>query len=174
MFCRRRIFSPTRNRIFLITYLSYTVLYATRKPFSVVKGSIKESLNLTTTNLGTIDTAFLGSYAISQLVSPWIFQRSGLPTNRLLLILYVFAGIANVLFALAAAPTLLAFFWVINGIVHAGVFPLLIRILSPQFPSSQRGRVMGAWTTSQQVVIENTRAYYASTCVSRLNCSVND
>ncbi|EZG88393.1 major facilitator family transporter [Gregarina niphandrodes] len=150
-YCSDSLRRPKRGRIFLITYLAYATLYATRKPFSVVKTDVQGSLNISTDWLGIIDTCFLGAYAIGQLLIPTLLARyPTMSASAILVVLYGGSGLASFTFGLVSSPAIFSILWIINGLLHAAVFPLLITCLSPWFNSSQRGKVMGAWTTSQQ------------------------
>lgn len=137
--------------VFILTYLAYATLYATRKPFSVVKTRVQNELKLSTGWLGLIDTAFLGSYALGQIIIPVLVSRLPMRNNTLLMLLYGGSGIVSTIFGLSSSATALALLWVANGFLHSAVFPLLVACVSPHFPAARRGQVMGTWTTSQQV-----------------------
>eukprot|EP01068_Selenidium_serpulae_P003880 Selendium_serpulae@DN3326_c0_g1_i1.p1 len=135
--------------VFAITYIGYTVLYSTRKPFSVVKTAMQRDLQLSTYALGTVDTAFLLSYALGQLFLPTFGDAFGV--RNVLLMAYLGSGVCSFLFGGSSTATALAVCWLFNGLFHAAVFPLLVKSVALCFPTEQRGQALGIWTTSQQV-----------------------
>eukprot|EP01053_Blabericola_migrator_P004252 Blabericola_migrator_1__4251@NODE_22_length_22262_cov_139_742014_g19_i0_p6_GENE_NODE_22_length_22262_cov_139_742014_g19_i0NODE_22_length_22262_cov_139_742014_g19_i0_p6_ORF_typecomplete_len456_score47_59MFS_1/PF07690_16/8e44MFS_1/PF07690_16/0_04MFS_3/PF05977_13/1_2e09MFS_3/PF05977_13/3_1e05MFS_4/PF06779_14/8_8e14MFS_4/PF06779_14/1_5Sugar_tr/PF00083_24/3_3e12MFS_1_like/PF12832_7/0_13MFS_1_like/PF12832_7/9e07OATP/PF03137_20/3_5e05PUCC/PF03209_15/0_00098PUCC/PF03209_15/5_4e02Nuc_H_symport/PF03825_16 len=139
-------------RIFILTYVAYATLYATRKPFSVVKTHVQEDLKLSTHTLGLIDSAFLGAYAVGQLVLPALLLKLHRFTpNQIILFLYVGSGCAAIAFGLSSSGVALILLWLLNGLLHSAVFPILVGCTSPWFAAERRGQIMGTWTTSQQV-----------------------
>eukprot|EP01054_Gregarina_sp_Poly1_P007169 Gregarina_sp_Poly_1__7168@NODE_392_length_8959_cov_63_078835_g321_i0_p2_GENE_NODE_392_length_8959_cov_63_078835_g321_i0NODE_392_length_8959_cov_63_078835_g321_i0_p2_ORF_typecomplete_len474_score39_79MFS_1/PF07690_16/1_6e44MFS_1/PF07690_16/6MFS_3/PF05977_13/1_8e09MFS_3/PF05977_13/7_6e06MFS_4/PF06779_14/1_2e11MFS_4/PF06779_14/9_4e02Sugar_tr/PF00083_24/5_5e06Sugar_tr/PF00083_24/0_18Nuc_H_symport/PF03825_16/5_4e02Nuc_H_symport/PF03825_16/0_0032Nuc_H_symport/PF03825_16/5_8e03BT1/PF03092_16/77BT1/PF03 len=146
-----RVNRSRQLRIFILTYSAYAILYATRKPFSVVKTQVQDDMNLTTHVLGLVDSAFLGAYAIGQLVLPALLGRTHLSPNRMLLLLYGGSGLMALGFGFAHSGAALVCLWLMNGLLHSAVFPILVSCVSPWFSAEKRGQVMGTWTTSQQV-----------------------
>lgn len=135
--------------VFGLTYVAYTVLYSTRKPFSVVKLALQDDLGVSTEWLGWIDTGFLAAYAFGQILLP-VLLCSGHRAS-ILLGLYLGAGLLTIIFSYSSNPVQFMLIFICNGLVHSAVFPMLCSIVSPYFASVERGSVMGAWTTSQQV-----------------------
>eukprot|EP00919_Chromeraceae_sp_WS-2016_P036859 GHVR01087572.1.p1 GENE.GHVR01087572.1~~GHVR01087572.1.p1 ORF type:complete len:385 (+),score=60.28 GHVR01087572.1:85-1239(+) len=142
-FRRKKIFA------FLLCYFGYAVLYASRKPFSVVKTMIKEELDLSTVELSYIDTAFLTSYAFGQFFLPGMLERLGTATG--LMCCYLGSALALLVFSLSSSTIMLVAAWILNGLMNAPAFPMLVRIVSPWFDSNERGTAMGVWVTSQQL-----------------------
>ena len=61
--------SPMRRKgLFILTYVAYIAIYLARKPLSVVKPVLQEEEGMTSHQLGGIDTALLGAYAVGQLM----------------------------------------------------------------------------------------------------------
>mmetsp|Transcript_1896 Transcript_1896/g.2264 ORF Transcript_1896/g.2264 Transcript_1896/m.2264 type:complete len:605 (-) Transcript_1896:261-2075(-) len=136
--------------VFLLTYLSYCVLYSIRKPFSVVKANLQEELGISTVALGNIETAFLTTYALGQLVIPPLTQQIAEPPTVLLLA-FLGSSACAFIFGSSSLPWWMGITWIVNGLFHAPCYPLLVRAVCPWFESSIRGRVLGSWTTSQQI-----------------------
>ncbi|KAL3126382.1 sugar phosphate permease [Cryptosporidium hominis] len=148
---------------FFLAYLSYLVLYSTRKPFSVVKLQIQEDLSLSTSVLGWIDTTFLGSYAFGQLIIPTMFEN--FKVNEYICISFICSAITSLIFGISYSSTSLLLSWFFNGLFHAGVYPMLVKYLITCFGVSERGRILGVWTTSQQVGAMASTAFSASICL---------
>eukprot|EP00920_Eleutheroschizon_duboscqi_P007046 GHVT01016307.1.p1 GENE.GHVT01016307.1~~GHVT01016307.1.p1 ORF type:complete len:565 (+),score=96.74 GHVT01016307.1:4451-6145(+) len=135
-------------RAFVVTYIGYATLYSTRKPFSVVKSHMQADLGLSTFTLGSIDTAFLLAYAVGQLILPRLFDSWGM--RKPLFFCYALSGTCAIIFSVASEPQILTLAWLVNGVAHASVFPLLIKALAGRLSPKHRGRALGLWTTSQQ------------------------
>ncbi|KAJ1605684.1 sugar phosphate permease [Cryptosporidium canis] len=148
---------------FFLAYLSYMILYSTRKPFSVVKLQIQEDLSLSTSVLGWIDTTFLGSYAFGQLVIPTMFET--VKANEYICVSFICSALASLVFGVSKSPLALLLCWFFNGLFHAGVYPMLVKYLIACFGVNERGRILGVWTTSQQVGAMVSTAFSASICL---------
>lgn len=136
--------------VFLSTYIAYTVIYSTRKPFSVVKSIFQIELGLDTSTLGLLDVAFLGSYAVGQFVLPSRLQLFG-GDKRCLIVSFCGSGVAAIIFSFGSSQFIFFSTFVINGLFHSIVYPTMIKTIVPYFPKSKRGRVLGLWCTSQQI-----------------------
>ncbi|KAF7458292.1 zinc finger protein 36 family 3 protein [Cryptosporidium felis] len=155
--------SKEEYKKFILAYTSYLVLYSTRKPFSVVKLQIQEDLSLSTSVLGWIDTTFLGSYAFGQLVIPTLFES--VKINEYICLSFICSAVASLAFGLSGGPASLLLIWLFNGLFHAGVYPMLVKYLIICFGASERGRILGVWTTSQQLGAMVSTAFSASICL---------
>eukprot|EP00164_Ancoracysta_twista_P004615 GFYU01006233.1.p1 GENE.GFYU01006233.1~~GFYU01006233.1.p1 ORF type:complete len:454 (-),score=100.16 GFYU01006233.1:162-1523(-) len=138
-----------QTRAFALTYLCYACIYFTRKPFSVVKAHMEQSLELSTSTLGAIDTGFLAAYAVGQFMIGPIGDKYG---PRLILAAGFFgSACCAAVFGNTSDPNVLIAAWTINGFCQAGCFPLCVKALSPWYNSEDRGKAMGFWTTCQQL-----------------------
>lgn len=133
----------------LINFLAYTSLYFARKPLSVVKVAMQDSLGISTGTLASIETAFLCMYAAGQIALPALVSRFA--ARQLLVAGYLAAGAACAAFGLVQSPSLLVGLWALNGLAQSICYPLHIKVLSSWFPSERRGRAMSLWATSAQV-----------------------
>ncbi|KAH8740744.1 sugar phosphate permease [Cryptosporidium ryanae] len=147
---------------FLLAYTSYMVLYSTRKPFSVVKLQIQDDLSLPTSMLGWIDTAFLGSYALGQLILPSLFES--IMINKYLCCSFLLSSVSSVIFGLSNNSISLLFSWFFNGLFHAGAYPMLVKYLIQCFGLNNRGKILSVWTTSQQLGAIISTGFSASIC----------
>ncbi|KAK6591197.1 sugar phosphate permease [Cryptosporidium xiaoi] len=147
---------------FLLAYTSYMILYSTRKPFSVVKLQIQDDLSLPTSVLGWIDTAFLGSYALGQLVLPSLFESTSI--SKYLCCSFVLSSLSSLVFGLSRNSISLLFSWFLNGLFHAGAYPMLVKYLIQCFGLNNRGKILSVWTTSQQLGAIISTGFSASIC----------
>ncbi|PFH31313.1 hypothetical protein BESB_027480 [Besnoitia besnoiti] len=141
-------FAPQHIHLFLVSYFCYAILYSTRKPFSVVKEDVHRQLGLSTYSLGCVDTSFLAMYAIGQFILPPALANVRLSIG--LGACYLASAFTTLAFGLSSSPAFLVLWWGLNGIAHAAVFPLLVKVLTERLSKAERGRAMGLWTTSQQ------------------------
>lgn len=135
-------------RAFVLTWVSYASYYFARKNLAVSKTRLQDSLGLSTTALGSIDTVYLLAYAIGQFANGALGDRIG-PRRLIAMGMLASAGMA-LCFGLSFSfwPMFLA--WGINGLFQASGWPGNVKAMQPFFPSGTRGRVMGLWTTNYQ------------------------
>ena len=138
-----------QTRTLAVMFFTYLSIYFVRKPLSVVKAPMQDALGLSTGAIAGIDSAFLGLYAVGQLVLPSLGDRLG--AKKMLVAGYAMSASAVALFALASDPALLLVAWGVNGVAQSLAYPLHVKVLSPWFAPTQRGTAMGVWATSQQV-----------------------
>ncbi|OEH76754.1 zinc finger protein 36 family 3 protein [Cyclospora cayetanensis] len=148
----KSLLSAAGFRTFVLCYLSYAALYFTRKPFSVVKEELRLEFGVSAFVLGCIDTAFLGCYATGQLLLPLCLAGSSRALQRWLILASFFGSFATVFaFSFCSGPQGFAVFWGLNGLLQAPAFPVFVELLSHRVSTASRGRVLGSWTTSQQL-----------------------
>jgi len=140
---------PLQLRVFALTWLSYASYYFTRKNLSVVTSRLHETLHISTTALGSIETLYLAAYAVGQFVSGTVGDRIG--ARKLLVIGMLGSALSAVVFG--ASSTLLPFSlaFAVNGFLQSTGWSGNVKAMQPFFSSSSRGRVMGLWTTNYQV-----------------------
>lgn len=143
-----------RVRILTTTWLSYAGFYFCRKNFAIVKSSVQDSLQITTSELAHIFTAYLVAYMLGQFMTSLLGRRY---TTRLLLL----SGMAITLacnigfgFTELLGPggywPMLALM-VINGFAQATGWPGNVGVLSNWLERRERGRVMAIWATCYQL-----------------------
>ena len=138
-----------QTRTLALMFFTYLSIYFARKPLSVVKAPMQDVLGLSTGAIAGIDSAFLGLYALGQLVLPSLGDRLG--AKKMLVVGYALSVVSVASFAFATSPGPLAFAWGVNGVAQSLAYPLHVKVLSPWFSPTQRGTAMGLWATSQQV-----------------------
>lgn len=133
-----------RARIFVATWLCYAGYYFCRRPYYVVKGE----LGFDATTLGTIGALYLFSYALAQFAAGALGNRFG---ARAMLLAGMSVSIAaNIGFGLATSSTAFFVLMTLNGAAQATGWSANVGTMAAWFNRSERGKVMGVWTTNFQ------------------------
>jgi MFS transporter, OPA family, sugar phosphate sensor protein UhpC len=148
-----------RYRIFAATWLSYAGFYFCRQAYSVVKSTLGRELGFSTTELAHVWTAFLVAYMVGQFVSGALGRRSG---PRLLLLVGMAVSLGcNVVFGFSNGLATFAGFMVLNGLAQASGWPGNVGAMAAWFRRSERGTVMGIWSTCYQLGSVAAKAFAA-------------
>lgn len=136
-----------RIQIFAITWLAYAGFYFTRKAFSVAKLGIGEdpSFMLDKAGMANLDAIYLAAYAVGQFTWGMLADRFG-PRVVVLGGLLISAAAAVVMGSYATFPVF-ATCMLIQGLAQSTGWAGLCKNLGSFFPSSQRGRVLGLWSS---------------------------
>jgi len=136
-----------RIQIFAITWLAYAGFYFTRKAFSVAKLGIGEdpSFMLDKAAMANLDALYLAAYAVGQFTWGMLADRFG-PRVVVLGGLLISAAAAVVMGSYATFP-IFATCMLIQGLAQSTGWAGLCKNLGSFFPSSQRGRVLGLWSS---------------------------
>ncbi|MEZ4301044.1 MAG: MFS transporter [Polyangiaceae bacterium] len=140
---------PRRFRVFALTWLSYASYYLTRKNYSLAKTSLQDTYGITTGQLGTIDSAYSAAYAAGQFLWGAVSDRVG--PRRVLGFGMLATAFFSAAFGMSKSFWALLIFWTLNGLAQATGWSSNVKAMAGWFPSSQRGRVMGIWTTNYTV-----------------------
>lgn len=133
--------------VFLVTWLTYAAASAVRRPVSLCKTSLGIEMNLSSFQLGILDSAFFLPYGIALATGGAISDKYG---SRIVLAL---AMGCTAMFTMGTAYAdsffeLIIFLSAI-GIFQAFCWPACIKALSPWFTSASRSYVFGLWCTCQ-------------------------
>jgi len=165
---RWRIYKVT---ILLLTFIAYTCFHLSRKAISVVKPVLIECDNVTEsyTNCtsfideingkieteakaleGTLDTAFLFSYAIFMFVSGFVAERMNL--RYFLSIGMIMSGVFTFLFGFAKVVEIHSIYYFVTVQVFAGAFqssgwPGVVTAVANWFGKSKKGLIFGIWNS---------------------------
>ena len=136
-----------RVQIFAITWLAYAAFYFTRKAFSVAKLGIAEdpTFMLDKMAMANLDAIYLAAYAIGQFTWGILADRFG-PRVVVLGGLLISAVAALVMGSFATVP-IFATCMLIQGLAQSTGWSGLCKNLGSFFPSEQRGRVLGLWSS---------------------------
>lgn len=143
-----------RVRILTTTWLSYAGFYFCRKNFAIVKSSVQDALQISTSELAHIFTAYLIAYMLGQFLTSFLGRR--VATRWLLLGGMAITAACNVGFGFtellgpAGYGPMIALM-VINGFAQATGWPGNVGVLSNWLGRRERGRVMAVWATCYQL-----------------------
>lgn len=138
-----------RNVAWVLTWLAYATYYTGRKGFSVAKKSIHDQLDVSTTTLGAIDTAYLGAYSLGQFVSGFLGDRIG--ARRLIGWGLLLSASCCVAFGASSTAALFMLLFCINGFAQSTGWPGTTRAMAEWTTRRNRGTVMAFWATCYQV-----------------------
>ena len=136
-----------RVQIFAITWLAYAAFYFTRKAFAVAKLGIGEdpSFHLDKMAMANLDAIYLAAYAVGQFTWGILADRFG-PRVVVLGGLIISALAALVMGTYATLP-IFATCMLIKGLAQSTGWSGLCKNIGSFFPSEQRGRVLGLWSS---------------------------
>ncbi len=130
---------PTHVRylIVAVTTLAAVMLYLHRFCLGFAERYIKDDLNLTSTHIGLLFSAFLFAYALGQVPAGWIGDRWGARAalGSYILVWSVFTGLMGVAAGFLAVFLLRAG----CGLAQAGAYPVSAGLLSHWVPFPARG-----------------------------------
>ena len=147
----------------LITYVACASFHASREAYVAVKGDFQRHLHFPTQLLGLLDTTFLVCYGVGLLFSGSIGARFGNKTVASVGLAATAAVLATHGFLskgwLTAAPrdadeacaqglSLYVPLVALNGLVQSLGFPNLVAVTSGWVDPTQRGLVLGLWSTT--------------------------
>jgi sugar phosphate permease len=138
-----------RLRVFALTWLSYATYYFARKNFPVVKGTLERELGIGTAGLAVIDTGYLATYAIGQFVGGALSDRIG--SRRLIGFGMIGSAMLIAAFGASSSAALFALFFGLNGFFQATGWPGNVKAMAAWYSPTERGSVMGLWSTCFQV-----------------------
>ena len=134
-----------RNIVWGATWLAYASYYLGRKTFSSAKHALEAAKLLDVTQLGYIDSGYLGAYALGQFVNGVLGDRIG--ARRLVGFgLMASAGLCA-LFGASSSALLLMLLFTLNGVAQATGWPGVTRAMTEWTTPQNRGTVMGFWST---------------------------
>jgi len=138
----------TRRGVFGLTWLAYAAYYLGRKGFGVTKARIESTLGVSAGWLATIDTVYLVAYAAGQFMSGLAGDRLG--ARRLIGWGMIGSAIACAVFGSASGAMLMLVAFAANGLFQSTGWPGTTKAMADWYDASERGTVMGVWSTCYQ------------------------
>jgi sugar phosphate permease len=132
-------------KVLAVTYVGYIALNVVRKTTSVVKSSLQSDLELSSVELGAMDTAFLTSYTIGQVVLGRLGDTVGV--RVILVSSLIVSAICTGLCSVATSSSTFVAVNLMHGLAQSGAWSASVKVVTECLGSSDRGSVMGVWTT---------------------------
>ena len=152
-----------KHAMVIITYVACASFHASREAYVAVKGDFQRRLHFPTQLLGILDTTFLVTYGVGLLFSGSVGARYG-NKNAAIVGLAGTAAVIAIFGALSEGwlcplpcdetdawtqgVALYVPLWALNGLVQSLGFPNLVAVTSGWVDPSQRGLVLGLWSTT--------------------------
>ena len=140
--------------VFTLTFLCMVGRHSGMEGWYMVKPQVSLASGFTGTILGSIDTAFLISYAIGNFVGGSLGDSTSLKNvvgwSMVLTGVSYYCVVLLGLFEIYQASLYIALF-TLNGFLQSAVWPGCVAILSNWFSSENRGRIMGIWASNSSV-----------------------
>jgi sugar phosphate permease len=135
-----------RIRIFASTWLAYVGFYFCRKPFSAAKSAIGDEYNWSATDLGNIWAVYLIAYAMGQFLASRMGTVLG-PRKNVLLGMMLSILVTLAMGVTPSIPMMMGLVAVL-GLSQATGWSGNVGTMAGWFVKSERGRVMGMWSTN--------------------------
>jgi ACS family hexuronate transporter-like MFS transporter len=129
--------------------LASALNYLDRQTLSVLIGTIKEELHLSSASYGAINAWFLASYGVMYAVSGRIIDFIG--TRRGFMVFVTGWSLTNMLHILAATAGQFSFFRFLLGVFEPGSFTGGVRAVSEWFPMRDRALAIGIFNSGTAI-----------------------
>lgn len=138
-----------RWRVLTSTYFAYAGYYLCRKVFTICKTTLSDELGVGLDQIAHIWTAYLAAYMAGQFLNSYLGRQWG--PRVLLLGGLGLSMVANVVFGFANSYWTFLTFMIFNGLVQASGWPGAVGGVSEWLRKTERGFIMGFWSTSYLV-----------------------
>ena len=149
-----KLLKQQQRWVFTLTFLCMVGRHSGMEGWYMVKPQVSIASGFTGTILGSIDTAFLISYAVGNFVGGSLGDSMSLRNvvgwSMLLTGASYYCVVLLGLFEIYEASLYVALF-TLNGLLQSAVWPGCVAILSNWFSSENRGRIMGIWASNSSV-----------------------
>ena len=142
-------YSHWRYRIFFTMYGGYAFYYLTRKSLTFAMPALKESMGLSTYELGLLGSTLSLVYGASKFFSGILGDKSN--PRYLMSTGLILTGVCNFLFGMSSVFWAFLLFWGLNGCFQGWGWPACARLLTHWYSKSERGRWWSAWNTSHNL-----------------------
>ncbi|PSW46366.1 MFS transporter [Photobacterium leiognathi] len=138
-----------RWQIIITTFLTYTVMYISRKAFAAAAPLLMTDLGMTTVQFGLASSIYYILYGVSKFSSGLLADKIN-PRLFLAPVLVVIA-IINVGIGMTNSVNMLLALYCLTAIVQGCGFPPIAKAISQWYSKSERGGWYSLWNTSHNV-----------------------
>ncbi|AIJ09687.1 MULTISPECIES: MFS transporter [Edwardsiella] len=144
-----KIYKQLRWQIIITTFLTYTVMYISRKAFAAAAPLLMQDVGMTAVQFGTASSIYYILYGISKFSSGLLADRIN-PRLFLAPVLLVIAVI-NVGIGMSNNVTVLLSLYCLTAVAQGCGFPPIAKAISQWYSKSERGGWYSLWNTSHNV-----------------------
>ncbi|EGV5525952.1 MFS transporter, partial [Salmonella enterica] len=143
------IYRKIRWQIIITTFLTYTVMYISRKAFAAAAPLLMHDTGMTAVQFGTVSSIYYILYGISKFGSGLLADRINprlflAPTLLVIAIINIGVGMSN-------NVTILLALYCLTAIAQGCGFPPIAKAISQWYSKSERGGWYSLWNTSHNV-----------------------
>ncbi|ECD7244620.1 MFS transporter [Salmonella enterica] len=143
------VYKKIRWQIIITTFLTYTVMYISRKAFAAAAPLLMHDIGMTAVQFGTASSIYYILYGISKFSSGLLADRIN-PRVFLAPVLLVIA-IINVGVGMCNNVTILLTLYCLTAVAQGCGFPPIAKAISQWYSKSERGGWYSLWNTSHNV-----------------------
>ncbi|EAP0946535.1 MFS transporter [Salmonella enterica] len=143
------VYNKIRWQIIITTFLTYTVMYISRKAFAAAAPLLMHDIGMTAVQFGTASSIYYILYGISKFGSGLLADRIN-PRIFLTPVLLVIA-IINVGVGMCNNVTILLTLYCLTAVAQGCGFPPIAKAISQWYSKSERGGWYSLWNTSHNV-----------------------
>jgi len=152
-----------KTLLIALCWLVYTCSYLGKLSYNANITKIEEVYSISHSTAGMVSTFFFFAYGIGQIFNGVFCKKYNI---RLVVVVSLFiSGLMNILVALSKDFIYVKYFWLINGVALAILWPSLIRLLSETMDSSSIGRaviVMGTTVATGTLIVYGLSALFVA------------
>lgn len=138
-----------RWQIIITTFLTYTVMYISRKAFAAAAPLLMQDLGMTAVQFGMASSIYYILYGLSKFSSGLLADR--LNPRLFLAPVLIIIAIINVGIGMSNSVTTLLTLYCLTAIVQGCGFPPIAKAISQWYSKSERGGWYSLWNTSHNV-----------------------
>ncbi len=135
-----------QRRIVVMGWITYASYYLGRVNLSTAIPDLRESLHLSSQDVGLLASGFFLSYALGQLISGHLGDR--ISPRKLVLYGMLLSTAMNLVFGFVAVWSVMFLVWTINGFFQSTGWAPILKVLSNWHSAEQRRKVAGIYATS--------------------------
>lgn len=133
-------------RIVVMGWITYASFYLGRVNLSTAMPDLRESLHLSSQDVGLLGSGFFLTYALGQLISGHLGDR--ISPRKLVLCGMLLSTVMNFVFGFFAVWSVMFLAWTINGLFQSTGWAPIMKVLSNWCSPEQKRKVAGIYATS--------------------------